>query len=151
MCDSPVENEDDEDQHEGQQISENPHQVVLIWTLKDREKHDSVQVNKKLTNKLNLTITVSLLENQVRLNLSCNSESCYHEEERGSHGAEELGGVGGDRVDATTPGQRVEPRLADHIQVGGDVHGAVLAGGKYHFCYVWGIFIDGHSFPGDLI
>lgn len=53
-------------------------------------------------------------------------QSRYHDEERGAHGAEELGGVGGDRVDAAAPGQRVEPRLADHVQVGGDVGGGVL-------------------------
>lgn len=35
--DLPVKDEDDKDQQEGQQISENPHQVKLIWTLKERE------------------------------------------------------------------------------------------------------------------
>lgn len=66
------------------------------------------------------------------LNLFCgsctnnNTQRRYHDEERGAHGAEELGGVGGDRVDAAAPGQRVEPRLADHVQVGGDVGGGVL-------------------------
>lgn len=54
----------------------------------------------------------------------------YHEEERRPHGAEELRSVGGDRVDSTAPGQRVEPRLADHIQVGGDVHCSVLPARK---------------------
>lgn len=28
-----MEHEYDEDQHKGQQISEDPHQVVLVWTL----------------------------------------------------------------------------------------------------------------------
>lgn len=51
---------------------------------------------------------------------------CYHDEERSCHGAEELGSVGGDRVDAAAPGQRVEPRLAHHVQVGGDVGRSVL-------------------------
>lgn len=64
--------------------------------------------------------------NQYLLQRAFYCKSCYHEEERGAHGAEELGSVGGDRVDSTAPGQRVEPRLADHIQVGGDVHGSVL-------------------------
>lgn len=50
----------------------------------------------------------------------------YHDEERSCHGAEELGSVGGDRVDAAAPGQRVEPRLAHHVQVGGDVGRRVL-------------------------
>lgn len=50
----------------------------------------------------------------------------YHEEEGGAHGAEQLGGVGGDRVDASAPGQGVKPRLTDHIQVGGDVYSFVL-------------------------
>lgn len=50
----------------------------------------------------------------------------YHDEERSCHGAEELGRVGGDGVDAAAPGQRVEPRLAHHIQVGGDIGRCVL-------------------------
>lgn len=50
----------------------------------------------------------------------------YHDEERSGHGAEELGSVGGDRVGAAAPGQRVEPRLAHHVQVGGDVGCRVL-------------------------
>lgn len=51
---------------------------------------------------------------------------CYHDEERSCHGAEELGSVGGDGVDAAAPGQWVEPRLAHHVQVGGDVGRRVL-------------------------
>lgn len=78
-----MEDEDDGDQHERHQISENPHQVILVWT---------------------------------------------HEEERGAHGAEELGSIGGDRMDSSTPGQREEPRPADHVQVGGDVHCSGLPG-----------------------
>lgn len=38
VWDSPVEAEDDEDQHKGQRICENPHQVVLCWSLVDREE-----------------------------------------------------------------------------------------------------------------
>lgn len=51
----------------------------------------------------------------------------YHEEERGADGAEQLWVVGGDGVDAAAPGQGVEPRLTDDVQVGADVHGRVLA------------------------
>lgn len=49
--DSPVKDEDDENQHEGQQISENPHQVILIWTLKQMLKSAVVisNMNKFLT------------------------------------------------------------------------------------------------------
>lgn len=54
----------------------------------------------------------------------------YHEEKRGHHGTEELRSIGGDRVDSVTPGQRVEPQLADHIQVGGDVHCSVVTAHK---------------------
>lgn len=38
MCDSPVKDEDDDDQQEGQQISENPHQVILVRSLRNREQ-----------------------------------------------------------------------------------------------------------------
>lgn len=59
VCDSPVKYEDDEDQHEGHQISEDPHQVILIRTLRDRQiKRVSyclhVQVNKMVTNETSL-------------------------------------------------------------------------------------------------
>lgn len=40
---------------------------------------------------------------------SGHTDSCYHEEERGSDGA------GGHRVDDAAPGQRAEPRPADLI------------------------------------
>lgn len=67
------------------------------------------------------------------------ASSSYHEEEWRAHVSEELRSVGGDRVDSSAPGQRVEPRLADHIQVGGDVVGGVLTAtqarekGPHHF------------------
>lgn len=54
----------------------------------------------------------------------------YHEEEGGAHGAEQLGGVGGDCVDTSAPGQRVKPRLADYVQVGGDVCSFILTAYK---------------------
>ena len=37
--------------------------------------------------------------------------------------------VGSDGVDASAPGQRVEPGLADHKQVSTDVHRPVLTAG----------------------
>lgn len=64
------------------------------------------------------------------MRLPVSPEGSHHEEERGAHGAEELGSVGGDGLDSSAPGQRVEPRLADHIQVSGDVHCCVLAAHK---------------------
>lgn len=33
---SPVKEEDEEDEQEGHQIGENPHQFILIWTLRSR-------------------------------------------------------------------------------------------------------------------
>lgn len=38
VCFPPVEEEDKEDQHKGHQISKNPHQFVLIGTLRSRSE-----------------------------------------------------------------------------------------------------------------
>lgn len=46
------------------------------------------------------------------------SEWAHHEEEGPPDGGQDVDGVGGDRLSSGTPGQRVEPRLADDIQVG---------------------------------
>ena len=43
VSDSPVKNEDEEDQHKGQKVSEDPHPVIIIWTLKDKEGHCFIQ------------------------------------------------------------------------------------------------------------
>lgn len=46
----------------------------------------------------------------------------HHEEEWLVHLGQDVDGVGGDRLSSGTPGQSVEPRLADDVQVGADVH-----------------------------
>lgn len=46
----------------------------------------------------------------------------HHQEEGLAHPGQDVDGVGGDRLSSSAPGQGVEPRLADHIQVGADVH-----------------------------
>jgi hypothetical protein len=53
----------------------------------------------------------------------------HHEEKGSGEFVEELWGIGGDRLSPGAPGQRVEPRLADHIQVGADVSRRILTGG----------------------
>lgn len=40
---------------------------------------------------------------------------------------EDVQGIGGDRLDPSTPGQRVQPGLADHIEIRADVHRCILA------------------------
>lgn len=45
-----------------------------------------------------------------------------HEEEWLVDVGQDVDGVGGDRMRSGTPGQSVEPRLADHVEVSADVH-----------------------------
>jgi len=49
-------------------------------------------------------------------------ECAHHEEEWLVDAGQDVDGVGGYGLSSSTPGQSVEPRLADHIQVGADVH-----------------------------
>lgn len=56
------------------------------------------------------------------VNISDNRvESAHHEEERLVDVGQDVDGVGGYGLSSGTPGQSVEPRLADHIQVSTDV------------------------------
>lgn len=67
-------------------------------------------------------VQVSSGGGQFRLQWLRGRSLAHHEEERPLQVLEDVHGVGGDRVDPRAPGQGVEPRLADHIQVRGDVH-----------------------------
>lgn len=56
--------------------------------------------------------------------------SAHHEEKRLVDVGQNVDGVGGYRLSSSTPGQSVEPRLADHIQVSTDVHRLVFTAGR---------------------
>lgn len=56
-------------------------------------------------------------------------ESAHHEEKRLVDVGQNVDGVGGYGLSSSTPGQSVEPRLADHIQVSTDVHRLILTVG----------------------
>lgn len=124
-----MKDEDDEDQHEGNQVGENPHQVVLVWTLRDKQSQRLHNL-QKTPDQIWLSAVFNFFQIKLRgfvarINPSPRLQR-YHEEEGRPQGAQQLGGVGGDRVDPGAPGQREEPRLAHHVQVRGDVHRGVL-------------------------
>lgn len=50
----------------------------------------------------------------------------HHEEDGLVEDLEEVRRVGGDWMSSSTPGQREEPRLTDHIQVSADVHRGIF-------------------------
>lgn len=115
-----MKSEDDEDQHQGRQVREGPHQVVLLRTLTDIT-FLHVYMNRRIKR-----LQVTTHPGRLPASTESTGRSSYHEEEWRAHVSEELRSVGGDGVDSSAPGQGVEPRLADHIQVGGDVVGGVL-------------------------
>lgn len=106
-----MEHENSSDDQGGHGIGQDPHRTIFLRSLEGgRQTHPR--------SKVKLLVTVD----------KCVAAECaHHEEERLVDAGQDVDGVGGDGLSSSTPGQSVEPRLADHVQVSSDVHRLVLA------------------------